>query len=321
MKKVVIYGLIAIVVIVGGLIAYISATYRVVYDVPYPDIKASTDPAVIARGEYLVYGPAHCASCHMSPDKMEAMESGEKVPLQGGFEIPIPPGTFRPRNLTPDKETGIGNRTDQEIARTMRYQVNHRGEAIVPFMPFGQMSDEDLIACISYLRSAPAVKNEVPESVYSMLGKFVMRFMIKPDYPPKQVPPKRVIEGPTKEYGEYLAFNVANCYGCHTNRDLKTGEFTGEPYAGGLLFEDDLIEGKFMYMAPNLTPDPETGVIAKWTEAAFIDRFSKGRVHKGSPMPWGNFKSIKEDDLKALYAFLMSVKPVKNEVKETKIPM
>jgi len=54
------------------------------YESPYPDLKASTDSTVIARGKYLVYGPAHCASCHIDLDDYEAMESGEQVPLQGG---------------------------------------------------------------------------------------------------------------------------------------------------------------------------------------------------------------------------------------------
>lgn len=320
MKKVLLYGGIGLVVVILGFVMFVQFTYNVTFDVPFPEIKASTDPAVIARGEYLVYGPAHCASCHVPKDKLEAVDKGEKVPLIGGFEIPIPPGTFRPANITPDKETGIGRRTDQELARTLRYQVNHRGEAIVPFMPFGQMSEEDLIACISYLRSMEPVKNEIQESEYTFLGKIVKRLALKPDYPPKQDPPKRVPEGPTKEYGEYLAFNVANCHGCHTDRDLKTGEFIGEPYAGGLLFEDDPIENKFAYVAPNLTPDQQTGVMAKWSEEQFVTRMKAGRVHKGSPMPWGPFSRMKDDDLVAIYKFLKTVKPVKNNVEKTKIP-
>jgi hypothetical protein len=61
------------------------------FDVPEVDLKASTDSAVIARGAYLVYGPAHCAYCHNTADKIARLEAGEQVPLSGGavFDIGI----------------------------------------------------------------------------------------------------------------------------------------------------------------------------------------------------------------------------------------
>jgi hypothetical protein len=76
--------------------------------------------------------------------------------------------------------------------------------------------------------------------------------------------------------------------------------------------------------AKNLTPDPETG-IGKWTEAEFVKTLRTGH-EKGTgrpllpPMPWQNLAGQPEEDLRAIYAFLMSIKPVKNRVPEPRVP-
>ncbi len=64
------------------------------FDAPYPDIVASTDQDIIARGEYLVFGPAHCATCHVPMDKIKDVENGLKIPLTGGWEADIPPVNY-----------------------------------------------------------------------------------------------------------------------------------------------------------------------------------------------------------------------------------
>src|SRR4051794_16625454 len=87
-----------------------------------PDLKASSDPAVIARGEYVVRLLANCTSCHGDPALDAANMAGDKtVPLSGGRTWSIPPGIFRARNITSDPETGIGRFTDGQIARALRY--------------------------------------------------------------------------------------------------------------------------------------------------------------------------------------------------------
>ena len=123
---------------------------------PVPHVRASSDPAVIARGEYLVYGPAHCVECHASSfEEYQKVADGQKVPLQGGTRFEAPPlGAIYSKNLTPDPETGIGRYTDGQVARMMRYNVRPNGRAsVAPMMPFHNMSDEDMIAIISFLRA------------------------------------------------------------------------------------------------------------------------------------------------------------------------
>lgn len=298
-----------------GFFAFVSLTWEKKFDAPYPTVSISSDSTVLARGQYLVYGPAHCATCHIDPNDYEAMSAGQLVPLAGGAELIIPPAHFRPRNLTPDKETGIGAMTDEEVARVMRYGVGHDGRVIFPFMPFENMTEYDLNAIISFLRSQPPVNRKIEPTDYNFLGKAVIAAgLIKP-IAPSSTPAKDMKQEASVVYGEYLANSVANCAGCHSPRDLKTGEFTGPKFSGGLAFEE--VSGTFI--TPNLTPDPETGLLAKWTEASFIQRLKAGLVHEGTPMPWSSFAMMDEVDLKAIYMYLNSLPPTKNLVAQTVI--
>lgn len=308
---------IAIVLFLVGIFIFIQLTWDKKYEAPYPNIKASTDSAVIERGKHLVYGPAHCGSCHVPMDKLADAENGEMLPLSGGVEFVFPPGTLRPSNLTPDKETGIGRLTDGELARTMRHMVGSDGRCIFPMMPFAELSDEDLTAIISFLRAQDPVRHDVKKSEFTFLGKAVQAFgLIKPMGTTGN-PPKSVAPDSTAGYGKYLANYVANCVGCHTNRDLKTGNFIGEPFAGGFAFGPDAMSKNKTFVSPNLTPDPNTGLMTEWSERTFVDRFKRGKVHDGTPMPWGSFAHMNDLELKALFRYLQSLKPVSNKVEKT----
>ncbi len=78
------------------------------YDAPCPDIHASKDSAVIARGKYLVTGPAHCTSCHSSPEQLSLLSQGKDVTLKGGFLFKLPIGKLTTPNITSDSATGMG---------------------------------------------------------------------------------------------------------------------------------------------------------------------------------------------------------------------
>ena len=303
-----------------GLICYIFITWNKKFDAPYPDIHASSDSAIIARGKYLAYGPAHCATCHMPIHKIMAVEEGLEIPLSGGWEIDIPPGVFRAPNLTPDQEIGIGKLTDGEIARTLRYSVGSDGRFIAPFMPLQELTDEDLTAIISFLRSQSPVRHEVKRSEIKFLGKALMAFGMLEPRGPETPPMKSIKRDSTSQYGAYFAKNIADCIGCHTQVDLKSGKFTGPPYAGGFRFEPDAFSQGYSFISPNLTPDPETGIITGWNEDEFVMRFREGRLYKGSPMPWGAFSRIDDIDLKAVYKFLHGLKPVRNKIAKTVFP-
>lgn len=310
--KILFWVLLVVVLIAAGFYTFVELSWNKTFDAPYPEISASTDSTLIARGAYLAYGPAHCVYCHGPQDKIKEIEAGERLPLMGGWEITIPPGTFRAPNITPHAQNGIGRYTDAELARIMRHMVGPNGRCIMPFMPFAELSDEDLTAVISFLRSQDPVDHEVALNEFTFIGKMVMATgMLKPEGT-KGSPPKSVTPGPTVEYGKYLTHSVADCRGCHTNRDMKTGALIGELFAGGMIFNDQFTKG-YTFVSPNLTPHP-TGIINEWTEEDFIQRFRAGRVYENSPMPWGAFSRMHEDDLRAIYRYLRSLDGKDNEI-------
>lgn len=149
---------------------------------------------------------------------------------------------------------------------------------------------------------------------FNTLGKVVNAFILKPVGPDGNIK-KSITPSESVEYGENLANSVANCKGCHTNRDLMTGGYIGEFYAGGFEMEVPGKPGTFC-ISRNLTPDPKTGHIINWTEEQFLQRFRQGKLVPESPMPWGPFKNFSDSDLKAIWAYLHTLKPVNHDAGE-----
>ena len=304
---------IALVLVVAGLAVYIGTRQNLKFDRPLPAVAASADSAVIARGRYVVRVAAGCYVCHGDPNQAERAAAGEEIPLSGGFEFKIPPGSFFARNITPDPETGIGRFSDGEVARALRFGVGHDGRALLPFMEMQGLSDEDLTAVISYLRAQPPVRNAVPNHRFNLLGRVVKATALANPVGPKETPLQVNPQGATVENGRYLAESVANCWACHTERNMMSGELTGPRFAGNKSWPDEK-NPKRMWHPANLTPDPTTGRLAKFTEDDFVARFRAGPALEGTPMPWQSFRNLNEDDLRAIYRYLNTLPPVVNDV-------
>ena len=287
-------------------------------DTPMPAITASDDPAVVARGDYLFNAVAHCTACH-SPMTEYTSSRGEPVVPKGGHEWHMGPiGTLRSANITPDEKTGVGAWSDGELARVIRYGVRRDDRAALFMMSVGGMSDEDLTAIVSYMRSIPPVEHAVPDHDIGLLGKVLfqgpMGFFAEPhDYPP----PPFVREGETSvERGRYLAEGPAFCSGCHSDFDYDgTLQLDGQSASGnvGNPFPDATDHDYVLY-APNLTPDPETGHITSWTKEQFMQRFRTGRVYMGSPMPWESYMNLTDADLESIWLYLRSLPPTPKSI-------
>jgi mono/diheme cytochrome c family protein len=302
-------GVIAVAGITGA--AAVQMRYDRTFDVADVDVIASTDPAVIERGAYLAYGPAHCAYCHNTQDKWARLDAGERVPLSGGFTFDIGIARLTTPNLTPDPATGIGNVPDAKIARMLRHNVRSNGVAAVPFMEYQNMSDDDIVALISFLRSQQPVHNEIAPREFTMMGKAIMSFAIKPSGPTGTPAAQSPAPGATVERGKYLVENVAACAGCHTRRSQMDGSYQAPKLSGGTGMAGE--DGK-MYTPPNLTPDAKTGHIRSWTEDQFLTRFRAGPLNgAGTPMPWRAFARMSDDDIRAIYRYLQTVPATENE--------
>jgi mono/diheme cytochrome c family protein len=194
----------------------------------------------------------------------------------------------------------------------LRYGVRHDGRAAIPFMNYHDLSDADLTALISFLRAQPPVAHAVPAHDINLLGKAVLAFVIKPIGPTGTPPSESPPVGATVARGAYLVGAVAECADCHTQRSMTDGHFTGPRLAGG---SEMPAEGApdLLLVAPNLTPDPETGRIATWTEAQFVARFRQGGLIPGTIMPWNAFARMTDDDLRAIYRYLRTVPAVRQE--------
>jgi mono/diheme cytochrome c family protein len=124
---------------------------------------AAADSAKIARGKYLVT-IGSCTDCHTpgyflgNPD-MKRYLGGSDV----GFGIPGL-GVFVGRNLTPDKETGLGDWSTSQIVRALTTGVRPDGRILAPIMPwraFANMTAPDALAIAAFLQSLPPVRHAV----------------------------------------------------------------------------------------------------------------------------------------------------------------
>ena len=310
MKRLLLGLLVFIVAAICVLVIYVQLRWDRTFTPPTAALRASTDSAMVARGRYLIYGPAHCAYCHTaSEDQWAKIDAGEAVPLTGGFVFPIPPGRFYTPNLTPDPETGIGRRSDEQLVQLIRHGVRADGRAAVPFMEYWGLSDEDLVAVLSYLRAQPPVRNEVPEHEVNLMGKAVLALLIEPPSgqptPPAHSPP----EGATVERGAYLANNVALCAGCHSPRNMMSGAYEGPRFSGGNPSPSD-VDPNVLLAAPNLTPHEGTGFITSWSEEQFLARFRGGKLIPETIMPWAAYARMTDDDIRAIYRYLRTLEPV-----------
>jgi mono/diheme cytochrome c family protein len=287
-------------------VAYLRADRK--HAMAAPRIETSSDPSVIARGRYLVYGPGHCADCHAPPSQKDKVDAGLEADLSGGYAIKTFLGEMRASNITMDSATGIGAIDDGDLARFFRHGIDHRGRVGLPIMMFADLSETDLTAILSYLRTLAPIRNPVAPSGYNVLGKITKAFFLEP-FSPDSTLAFSPEPGPTPEYGGYLAKVVANCASCHTARNMKTGEYTGPPFAGGLVFRNSGSPGEVV-ISPNLTPDPRTGAITGWSREKFIGRMRKGNLRDWSPMPWGPFGRMTDMDLAAIHSYLSGLEPI-----------
>ena len=146
----------------------------------------------VKRGEYLV-NILSCSLCHSPVDKDARTLPG--MYLAGGTRMDLNPwGTWPTGNLTSDKETGLGNWTDDEIKRVLTKGILKDGSRMLPFpmdwASFSTMKSSDIDAIVTYLRTVPAVRNKVPKPTHPALPVYLwskFKLLILGDDPPSYI--------------------------------------------------------------------------------------------------------------------------------------
>ncbi len=269
------------------------------------------DPDAVKRGEY-VFDAAGCLGCHTD-------EKNKGPRLAGGRAIKTPFGTFYGPNITPDPVNGIGAWTEAQFLRALREGVRADGAHLFPAFPytsFTGMTEADAKDLWAYLRSVPAVAR--PNKPHDVGFPFNIRLLMvgwkwlfftsgafKPD-PAKSAEINR---------GAYLATALGHCQECHSTRNLFGGIQGGMAFAGGAAPEGT---------APNLTPDPDTG-LGKWSAGDMAELLKSGMTPEGdfvgsemTDVVNNTTGKLTDADRRAIVAYLRSLAPVRHRATKPK---
>ena len=281
-----------------------------------PNARALTDrhfestPARFERGRYLVTSVSGCIVCHGELD-WQAPGFPVKAGTEGGgrsFDREGLPFVTAP-NITPDRETGAGAWSDDMLARAIREGIGHDGRTLFPLMPYTQyryMSDEDLASVIAYIRSLPPVTRSLPPTNVP----FPVNRFINSVPEPVTAPVREPDRNNPIAYGDYLV-RLGACRDCHTPSDAQNQPIAALELGGGFV-----LTGPYGQVASrNLTPDPSG--IPYYDLNLFIEAMRTGqakarKIHDA--MPWTAFGRQTNEDLKAIFSYLQTVRPVKHRV-------
>ncbi len=276
----------------------------------------AADAVAVERGRYLVNTILACGNCH-TPKAADGLPIAGKELSGGGLSFNAPFFAGSASNITPDKETGIGSWSDDEIKRaiTQGARPDHGRLAGLPLAPmmwvafYKAMTPGDLDAVVAYLRAVPAVHNVVPLPEYK-------RQVPNQPYPDAEKGFTDADMLDPVRRGAYLV-TIGHCMECHTPaKDGKTlyeqafGK-GGKPYGPGLVkgYPADWPGSN----SRNITSHPEAG-IGRWTDAEIKRAITQGVARDGHqlqpPMGFYWYRGLKEADLDAIVAWLRTVPPI-----------
>jgi mono/diheme cytochrome c family protein len=265
--------------------------------VPASLAKAS----LVERGAYLARA-ADCMACHSKPGGKD---------FAGGLGFKLPFGTLYSTNITPDKETGIGNYSDADFLNAVHRGVRRDGARLYPAMPYtsySYMTDDDALAIKAYLFSLPAVHAAAPAKTlaFPFDQRWAMMFWATLFNRDTRFAPD-ASKSPEWNRGAYLAEALAHCGECHTPRNLGFALDNRQKFAGALTAG---------WRAFNITSDKATG-IGGWSDADLAAYLASGHAagHGTASGPMGeavdrSFSQLTADDIKSVVAYVRSVPPV-----------
>jgi len=280
---------------------------------------ASPGDALVEKGKYLATA-GDCISCHTRP-------GGEE--FAGGLPLKTPFGTIYTANITSDKESGIGNWTEEQLKKAMREGVADDGDHLYPAFPYTaytKVTDEDIHAIYAYLKtlkpvkySPPANEMSFPYSMRSLLGIWNSLFLTPGPYKPDPA------QSEEWNRGAYLVQGLGHCGACHTPRNQLGGEraslaLTGGTYNDAIIdsvHEQEIVkQDKDMirpWSAVNLTSSPQgLGVWSVEEIAAYLKTGHNARAGAYGPMAQvvtNSTSKLTDADTHAIAVYLKSLPP------------
>jgi mono/diheme cytochrome c family protein len=259
------------------------------------DLKSA---GLIQRGAYLARA-ADCLLCHTAPGGKD---------FAGGFAIRLPFGTLYSTNITADKDTGIGNYSDQDFLNAVRRGLRADGSHLYPAMPFSsytRMTDADALAIKAYLFSLAPVQaaNRANTLTFPFNQRWAMGVWSSLFNDDVRFAPNTA-QSAAWNRGAYLAEALAHCGECHTPRNLAFALDNRHKFGGAVTAG---------WRAFNITSDQGSGVGA-WSEADLVAYLSTGHAHghgtAAGPMGEAvdaSFAAMAPEDIHALVTYLRSV--------------
>lgn len=257
--------------------------------------QAQDDVSLIKKGEYLAR-LGDCMACHTVKGKPD---------YAGGLAIESDLGTIYSTNITPDKEHGIGNYTEEQFANAVRKGVLPDGTRLYPAMPYpdyAKITDEDIHALYAYFMQGVKASSEQPAETdlsFPFNQRWGMRFWNLFFTSDKPFQP---IGGASEQVnrGAYIVESLGHCGSCHTPRGIGMQEKAL-----------DSSEAKFL-AGGNLNgwEVPSLRGLSRWSNEEIVDYLETGRNDKAAV--GGEMTAVIEhstshmtrDDLQAVAAYL-----------------
>jgi mono/diheme cytochrome c family protein len=274
-----------------------------------PPALANADP--VKRGEYLARA-ADCLVCHTAPVGAQ---------YAGGLAFPLPFGTLYSTNITPDKDTGIGDYSDQDFLNAVQRGIRRDGARLYPAMPYASytyMTDADALAIKAYLFSQPSVHADNPANTltFPYNQRWSMMFWSLLFNADTRFAPNTA-QSPEWNRGAYIAEALAHCGECHTPRNLAFALDNRKKFAGAAAAG---------WKAFNITSDKDTG-IGRWSDdevfAYLATGHAQGRGTAAGPMGEAvdqSFSQLAPADIHALVSYVRSVPAVTSSEPATIAP-
>jgi mono/diheme cytochrome c family protein len=259
----------------------------------------------VERGSYLVNSVGACGNCH-TPRQQGVPDLSKK--FSGGFQTFDEPWfTVKGANITPDKETGIGGWSDNDLRKTLLTGVRPNGITLATVMPYPfykMMMPSDVDAIVAYLRSVPAIRNEVQAPSYK--AQQVAAAVPGADKPMTADD----LKDPVKR-GFYLS-SIAHCMACHSRAsEAVPPDFKSNYGRGGREFK-----GPWGVTVTANISGSQTKGLGGWSDAEIRRALTEGISRDGRKLKppmvdyVAYYKTWKPDDLDALIAWIRTIPPI-----------